>query len=397
LTDRLSRVRAVLGGLVPLFVLAHFSHHVVGALVTPLFPFIRTEFNLTKTQIGFLGSAYNLPYGLSQLPGGWLSDRLGPRRLITVGISGVAVAGLLVGVAPSYALIAAALVLLGATGGGYHPAAAPLVSGVVEERNRGRALGLHQIGGTASFFLTPLIAVGIASAAGWRGSFLWVSVPTLIFGIALYAFLGRRGLAATSSGQSAGSPGPGAGQVDRTRLITGMTLGIAVQVLIFSSISFVPTFVVDVFGASDETGGGLLALAHVAGLLGGPFGGYLSDRLGKTPVLVVGSLVAGPAIFLLSQVSLNWTIGAVLLLMGTCQYVTMPVTESYVISHAPERNRSTLLGIYYAASRGGPALVMPLLGNLADRFSYGTSFTAMAAAMVVIALVSTVILRGSRD
>lgn len=377
--------------------LAHFTHHVVGALVTPLFPFLRGEFNLSRTQIGFLGTAYNLPYGLGQLPGGWLADKLGPRRLILVGISGVALAGLLVGVAPSYALAALFLALLGAAGGGYHPAAAPLVSGVVREGNRGRALGLHQIGGTASFFLTPLIAVGIASIAGWRGAFLWVSVPTLLFGIALYSFLGRRAFAAAPPGQSPETAYPFSGRADRTRLIAGMGLGIAVQVSIFSSISFVPTYVVDVFGASEETGGGLLALAHMAGLLGGPLGGYLSDRLGKVPVLIAGSLAAGPAIFLLSQVSLSWTIAPVLVLMGSCQYVTMPVTEAYVLRHAPERNRSSLLGIYYSVSRGGPALVMPLLGNLADRFSYATAFTAVGATMAAVALVAAVLLRGYRD
>ena len=108
-----SRLRSFFTGLVPLFVLAHFSHHVVSSLLTPLLPFIRSDFVLTKTQVGTLGSAYNLPYGLGQLPGGWLADRVGPRKLILVGISGVAAAGLLVGVSPNYLVMAVFLVILG--------------------------------------------------------------------------------------------------------------------------------------------------------------------------------------------------------------------------------------------------------------------------------------------
>ena len=174
--------------------LAHFGHHLIAALVPPLSPSISKYFSLDKTQLGLLGTAFNVPYGLSQLPAGWLADRIGPRMLITIGISGVAVCGLLVGLSPSYTMMVVFLVLLGLMGGGYHPAASPLVSASVEEKNRGRALGLHQIGGTASFFLTPLIAVGIAATlGGWRGSFIALAIPTIIFGIIFYVLLGRRG------------------------------------------------------------------------------------------------------------------------------------------------------------------------------------------------------------
>jgi len=383
---------------VPLFVLAHFSHHVVGALLTPLFPFIRDEFHLTRTQVGLLGSAYNLPYGIGQLPGGWLADRMGPRNLIVVGVSGVAAAGLFTGLSPTYVVIAFSLVLLGLTGGGYHPAASPLVSESVSERNRGGALGLHQIGGTASFFLTPLIAAGIAAAISWRGAFISVSVPTLLFGIVLYVLLGRRGYTGRiQSNAGSTSPVESTTPLDLRRLVPFTTLGIILQVLVFSSVSFVPVYAVDQLGATNEAAAGLLAVAHFAGLIAGPAGGYLSDRLGKMPVMVAVSLLAGPAIFLLNQVSFGWGISAVLLFMGTCQYIGMPVSESYIISHTPERNRSTVLGVYYFASRGGPGLIMPVMGYLFDTFGYYTGFSVVAAAMAGVTVICALFLRGGRD
>jgi len=256
---------------VPLFVLAHFSHHVVGALLTPLLPFIRDDFVLTKMQLGFLGSAYNLPYGIGQLPGGWLADRIGPRNLIVVGISGVAVAGLLTGFSPTYVFIAIGLVLLGLTGGGYHPAASPLVSASVDEKHRGSALGIHQIGGTASFFLTPLIAAGIASAIGWRGTFISLSIPTLIFGIVLYVLLGRRGYTGRPQTEATDNSMETSSTEGRMRRLLPFTaLGVVLQVLLFSSVSFVPVYAVDRLGSSNEAAAGLLAVAHFAGLVAGP-------------------------------------------------------------------------------------------------------------------------------
>ncbi|MEK7353984.1 MAG: MFS transporter [Chloroflexota bacterium] len=372
----------------PLFVLAHFSHHLIAALLQPLLPLIRDDFKLDYAQAGWVVSAFTLAYGFSQLPAGWLADRIGARLLITIGISGVAVAGLLAGLSPSYTIMVIFLVGMGILGGGYHPAASPLVSASVEEKKRGRALGLHQIGGTASFFLTPLIAVGIATALGtWRSSFIILAILTFIFGIIFYVMLGRRGNSSKAENgiqdnQAAAALIPGR----LSSLIPFIVIGVAIQVTVFSTISFIPLFAVDQLKTSENVGAALLAVAQFAGLWAGPLGGYLADRIGKVPVMLAVALATGPAIYLLNMVSIGWSIYAILLVMGVCQYVGMPVSEAYIISHSPQRNRSTILGFYYFASRGGPGLLMPVMGYLIDRFSFGTAFTIVGSGMLVVAL-----------
>jgi predicted MFS family arabinose efflux permease len=318
--------------------------------------------------------------------------------LILVGISGVAAAGLLVGIAPTYIIMAVFLALLGLVGGGYHPAASPLVSSSVAEQNRGQALGLHQIGGTASFFLTPLIAAGIASALNWRGAFIVVAIPTFFFGIALYFILGRRRYAAIprpdGTTKQVGVPTtPG----QQRRLVVFTILGVVLQVMTFSSLSFVPLYTNEILGNSEAAAASLLAIYHFAGLYAGPLGGYLSDRLGRVPVMLTVSLVAGPAIYLLQGSSLGWGISVLLLVMGTCQYVGMPISEAYIISHTRERNRSTILGVYYFASRGGPGIIMPALGYLIDNLGYETCFTVAGAVTAVVAILCALLLWGSRD
>ena len=272
------------------------------------------------------------------------------------------------------------------------------MSASVTEQNRGRALGLHQIGGTASFFLTPLIAAGIASALGWRGSFISVAIPTFLFGIALYFVLGRRGYAAKAQPDTTIVPAetpaiPG----QQRRLVVFTILGVVLQVMAFSSLFFVPLYANEVLGASEAAAASLLAVYHFAGLWAGPLGGYLSDRLGRVPVMLTVSLIAGPALYLLHATSLGWGISVLLLVMGTCQYVGMPISEAYIISHTPERNRSTVLGVYYFASRGGPGIIMPALGYLIDNFSYETCFTVAGAGMAVVAILCALFLWGSRD
>ena len=103
---------ALVTGLLPLFVLAHFGHHLLTALPIPLSPMIRSDFSLSYTSAGLVISAFNLSYGIGQLPGGWLADRFGPRIMMTVGICGVALAGFFVGLSQTFWMMIILLALM---------------------------------------------------------------------------------------------------------------------------------------------------------------------------------------------------------------------------------------------------------------------------------------------
>ncbi len=370
----------------PLFVVAHLSHHLVAALITPLLPFIRDTFALDYTQAGMLVSAFTLAYGIGQLPGGWLSDHLGFHRLITIGISGVALCGIFIGISTHYIMVLIFLVLMGLLGGGYHPSASPLISSAVESKMRGRALGIHQIGGTGSYFLSPLIAVGIAQLTGWRGSFLFISIPVFLYGIVFFILLNRWGYGKAYMKDTRESRHADEDVPTKIRyLVPVIILNAAVPIFIFSAVSFIPFYVVDNFGGSKEAAAVLLSLANSAGLWAGPLGGYMSDRIGKIPIILFTGLIAGPFIFLLNHVTFGVSISVLLLLLGMTQYMSMPVAESFIISHSPGKSRSTVLGIYYFASRGGPGLLTPFIGYLIDHNGFYTAYLYTGLLMFFIA------------
>jgi len=387
--------RLSFSGLLPLFVLAHFSHHLVNALPVPLLPMIRSDFALNYTQSGFVTSAFSLSYGIGQLPAGWLTDRIGPRILITIGICGVALAGFLVGLSQTYTMLIIFLALMGLLGGGYHPASPPLVAASVEPRNQGRALGFHMIGGSASFFLAPLIAAAIATAWGWRGPFITLAIPAMVFGIVFYVLLGRWvGTKKTeyrlASSHSQTPPAP-----HRIRyLVSFIILSTFSGAVAMSTISFIPLFLVDHFGVAKETAAALIAIVYSAGLWASPLGGHLSDRLGTVPVTLVACLITGPVIYLLNLVPYGLGFGALLLIIGMAMYIRMPAAEAYIISQISERHRSTVLGIYYFGSIEGAGVIMPIIGYLIDQFGFYLSFTIASAALVVVTLLCAIFLWG---
>jgi len=378
--------------------LAHFSHHLLTALPAPLLPFIRDDFALNYTQAGLVVSVFSLSYGIGQLPAGWIADRIGPRIMITVGICGVALVGLLVGLSQTYVMLIALLALMGLVGGGYHPSAAPMISASVEPRNRGRALGFHLIGGSGSYFLAPLIAAAAAATWGWRGSFIGLAVPTMIFGITFYVLLGRRAKMSktqqTITNHHDETPSP-PGYL--RRLVIFIILNTFTQAITFSTIAFIPLFLVDRFGVGEGTAAAFLSIVYSAGLWASPLGGYLSDRLGRVPVTLATCLITGPVIYLLNLVSYSLGIGALLLIIGIVMYIRMPASESYIIGQAPERHRSMVYGIYYFAGMEAGGILTPVMGSFIDRFGFYSSFTIASIAVVAITLICSVFLWGRQD
>jgi MFS family permease len=315
-----------------------------------------------------------------------------------IGICGIGLAGVLVGLSQTYIMLIVFLVLMGVLGGGYHPSATPMVSDLVGSKKRGRILGIHEIGGGASFFVVPLIGAAVAAAWGWRGSFVGLAVPPVIFGIIFYRVLGRRAGMSRTEPEITGhhkeaAPQPGY----RRRLVVFMILSVLTGGLVASATWALPLYMVDNFGASPQIAASLMAIYYSAGLWASPLGGHISDRLGRVPVIVVISLIAAAAIYLLNIASYGMGIFALIWIMGITTFVRLPVSESYIFAQTTERNRSTIYGIYYSSMTESGAVFAPAMGSLIDHFGFYTSFTAASVAIVVVVLACSPFLLRSQD
>ena len=357
-------------------------------------PLIRDEFALDYTKSGLLLSVFTLSYGISQLPAGWIADRIGARILITVAICGVALAGLLVGLSQTYTMMLGSLALMGVLGGGYHPTSPPLISASVEPKNRGRALGIHLIGGSSSFFLAPLIAAAIAVTLGWRAPFIILAVPTIAFGIIFYVLLGRLAEKNKDKHRSISSPDHPTIQQRPHRLVPFIILATFTAAVLISTISFIPLFLVDNFGVAKEAAAAFIAIIYFAGLLASPLGGYLSDRFGKVSVLLAASFIAGPVIYMLNLVPFGFGIGVILFMIGATLYIPQPASESYIIGQVSHRRRSSILGIYFSGALLGGGAIIPLLGYSIDHLGFSASFTIVGVALVIVSLTCSIWLWG---
>ncbi|MBI2288658.1 MAG: MFS transporter, partial [Chloroflexi bacterium] len=168
------------GATTAFFTYTHLSHDLCIGLHMALLPLIREDLGLNYLQAGLLLGAYQITAGLSQIPGGWLGDRINRHIVVAIGLGGVALAAQLVSLSTNYYSLLIILVMMGIMAGAYHPSATSLLSSYVEEGRRGKVLGFHLVGGSAGFMFGPVVGVLLAAILGWRFVFVIMSIPALV-------------------------------------------------------------------------------------------------------------------------------------------------------------------------------------------------------------------------
>ncbi len=139
---------------------------------------LSTEYHLTNVQFGFLSTALLIGYTLFQTPAGWLADRFGPRRVLTLSVLWWGVFTALTAAVPTsivspFAALIGVRFLLGAGEAIMYPASNQFVSRWIPSQERGVANGWIFAGVGVGSGLSPFVVIYTMAHHGWRFSF-WV-------------------------------------------------------------------------------------------------------------------------------------------------------------------------------------------------------------------------------
>lgn len=141
------------------------------------------EFHLSNTQVGLVFSAFAYPYLFFQVIGGWVGDRFGPRRTLTICSLIWAGATVLTGLATGLASMLVARVLLGLGEGATFPTATRAMSNWAATNRRGFAQGITHAFSRIGNAVTPPIVTWLMVAVSWRGAFIVLGLSSLIWAI----------------------------------------------------------------------------------------------------------------------------------------------------------------------------------------------------------------------
>jgi len=364
-----SRVVTVAGG--------HAVHDTFTAFLPPLLPALIDEFSLSTTQAGLLNVFLQWP-SLLQPFIGYLADHINLRYLFILAPAVTAAAMSLLGIAPSYAVLAMLLIAAGLSSAGLHTVGS-VIAGNLSGRKFGRAMGLWMVGGGLGYTIGPLILVAALQFLRLDG-IPWLMAGGLLASAALYARLHNVSSSSCSASYVAARPWRQALRAMQPLMGPVIILTVARSFVAGAMNTYLPIFL-SREGSTLWFAGMALSVYEAAGMAGSLTAGSLSDRLGRRQVLglatVAASLLTG--IFLVVHGPAQLVI---LLGVGFSTLAIMPVIMALMQETFPE-NRALANGIYLGLNFAIQAGATVVLGVLGDRFGLRQAFIFSAAIQLV--------------
>lgn len=365
---------------------------------------------LGPAQVGAIGSYALAGMLIGALVAGAITDRVGRRRIMLVGIAWFSVAMALCAIAPSPELFGLFRFLGGLGLGGVLPSAIALT---VEYAPRGRKQlwnALMFVGYSVGGVLAAVLALALVAEQGWRIMF-WIGVAPLVLVLpAAIAFLpesaghllarGRREEAQALAARYGATlePAPEVGATAGPRTLFTPTYRTAT--LLFGAASFcglllvygLNTWLPQIMRAAGYPLGSalqFLLVLNLGAIVGAIGASALADRFGPKPVTAGAFLAATASLLLLSQRLDTALLFGAVAIAGIGSVGTQILVNGYVAVHYPAATSATALGWALGVGRAG-AIVGPLFGGwvLASGFGfewnfYGFAVPALAGALLI--------------
>jgi MFS family permease len=249
----------------------------------------KKDLGLTNTQVGLVFSAFAYPYLIFQIVGGWVSDRFGPRRSLTVCALIWGAATLVTGLATGLTTLLCARLLLGLGEGATFPTATRAMCDWMPEGKRASAQGITHSSARLGNALTPPLVAWLIGVVTWRGSFVILGCISLVWAVAWGLYFRDdpgdhpritvrelKSLPNYAERQSRKhEPVPWVALVRRMLPVTGVYFCYAWTLWLY--LAWIPLFFLHNYGLNLQGSAVFSAGVFFAGVLGNTLGGFMSD------------------------------------------------------------------------------------------------------------------------
>ncbi len=311
-TQRPTHVRHVV---LYLTVAAYMITYMDRGVISTAAPSMRKDLGFDLVTISLIFSAFKLSYALFQVPGGWLGDKIGPRRALTMIVSWWSVFTSLTALGWSAGSMVVIRFVFGMGEAGAFPIATRSLSRWMRPSERGHAQGITHAGSRLGAALTPLIVAPLIVHYGWRMPFIGFGVLGLLWAAAWFFFYrdspeehhlvndAERELIHAGAGprKPVGTPVPWKQILASPTLWVLCVMYFCYQVGLSVYSDWFPTYLKEYRGFTLAAMGFFASLPLFAGVLGDLAGGWISDALlRRTGNVVFSRRAVGIAGFLIA-------------------------------------------------------------------------------------------------
>jgi sugar phosphate permease len=286
------RLKWVQRSALAMLVVAGVINYIDRATLAVANPLIREDLGLSIADMGYLLSAFLWSYAFSQLPTGAMVDRLGPRILLTFGLSLWSLAQVLGGLVRGFGEFFGARILLGIGEAPQFPTGARVVRDWFNQRDRGLATGIFNCASSLGTAIAVPLLTFLMLAFGWRTMFMIMGIAGLAMAAVWYfAYRNPQERALTAEENAYRTQGDPPGQrtkvtlrewmlLFRFRTTWGMILGyFGCIYLTWVYTAWLPGYLEIERHMSVKFTGVAAAIPFAWGVVGGVVGGYLADIL----------------------------------------------------------------------------------------------------------------------
>ena len=273
------------------FGLVFFDRNMLNYLMV----FIKEDITLSDTQIGILASALAIVWAISGSVMGRVSDTIGRRKIILlVAVIGFSIASVSTGLALSFAMLLAARILMGLFEGPVLPVSQTIMSIESSPERRGLNMGLMQnvLANLLGSLAAPIVSVYLAIQFGWRATFFLTIIPGLLLAIAIFVYVkepvkSRPPRCGADDGDKFGFFAP---LKERNILLCMLISGLMAGWMLVGWV-FLPVFLAENVGFTARGMSYIFAVLGIVGAAAGFLLPWLSDFIGRKPVVIVFCLL----------------------------------------------------------------------------------------------------------
>ena len=147
-------------------------------------------------------------------------------------------------------------------------------------------------------------------------------------------------------------------------------------------------YLLELYGDPNAYSVAGLAAALLAGMQ--IIGGYLAPRFRnlfhkRTTMLIVSAVVSSVILALLGLTNAFWVALGLVSIWGLIFAADLPIRQAYLNDMIPSKQRATVLSFDSLMGSSGGVVIQPILGRVADVYSYGTSFVIGSAFQIIAA------------
>lgn len=372
------------------FILSIFIVGMVEMMVAGIMNLMSNDLHVSEAIVGQLVTLYAITFAIAGPILVKLTNRFSPRPVLLWALTIFIIGNVIIAVAPNFSILVFGRILSSAAAALIVVKILALTALLTAPQHRGKMIGIVYSGFSgANVFGVPIGTI-IGDLVGWRYTFLFIVVVSVLVGILMYFYVPQPQFEMPKAGTETTQRTSSYSKILRPAEIVKY-LSITFLLLVANSVTFIYINPLMLKSGHDLSFVSIALLINgVAGVIGTSMGGFLSDKLTSKRWLTIATII-----FIVMMLILNVFLpGTGLLLMvifiwNIMQWSTNPAVQSGVIEHV-EGDTSQVMSWNMSSLNAGigiGGIVGGLVVSKVDVFAT-TYFSAAIALLAFILIIS---------